>query len=185
MTVTNFHCVADNLRQSFRALAHGRPSGSVVRTPGRQHSVAGRHFSNVQCSLPERTHCNPGGTRRPVTRGQKSLRFPGASLGLLDLRRLDRSGDSPETLPYMRNLGVEIIVRHAWNGHRRHRASFPKAPRPHRTARALRSKLWMISAPSGPPASTCRSPGSPKFSIPASPLTTPSSAGWAITTGCR
>jgi GNAT superfamily N-acetyltransferase len=29
-----FHCVADNLRQSFRVLANGRPRGSVLELPG-------------------------------------------------------------------------------------------------------------------------------------------------------
>ena len=32
--MTSFHCVADNLRESFRVLASGRPRGSVLELPG-------------------------------------------------------------------------------------------------------------------------------------------------------
>lgn len=32
--MTSFHCVADNLRQSFRALAVGRPRASILELPG-------------------------------------------------------------------------------------------------------------------------------------------------------
>jgi GNAT superfamily N-acetyltransferase len=50
--VTGFHCVADNLRQSFRALAEGRPRGSVLELPGVSIASLGVTFQMFNAAFP-------------------------------------------------------------------------------------------------------------------------------------
>ena len=47
-----FHCVADNLRQSFRALADGRPRGSVIELPGVSIASLGVAFQMFNAAFP-------------------------------------------------------------------------------------------------------------------------------------
>jgi ribosomal protein S18 acetylase RimI-like enzyme len=48
----SFHCVADNLRQSFRALANGRPRGSVLELPGLSIASLGVTFQMFNAAFP-------------------------------------------------------------------------------------------------------------------------------------
>jgi ribosomal protein S18 acetylase RimI-like enzyme len=52
MTVTSFHPVADNLRQSFRALACGRQRGSVLELPGVSIASLGVAFQMFNAAFP-------------------------------------------------------------------------------------------------------------------------------------
>lgn len=47
-----FQCIADNLRQSFRALAEGRPSGSVLELPGVSIASLGVTFQMFNAAFP-------------------------------------------------------------------------------------------------------------------------------------
>ena len=49
-----FHCIADNLRQSFRVLAEGRPRGSVLELPGVSIASLGVAFQMFNAAFPER-----------------------------------------------------------------------------------------------------------------------------------
>lgn len=55
MTVTSFHCLADNLRQSFRALAGGKPFGHVVELPGVSIASLGVSFQMFNAAFPSQT----------------------------------------------------------------------------------------------------------------------------------
>lgn len=48
----SFHCVADNLRQSFRALANGRQRGSVIELPGLSIASLGVTFQMFNAAFP-------------------------------------------------------------------------------------------------------------------------------------
>jgi ribosomal protein S18 acetylase RimI-like enzyme len=50
--VTTFHCVADNLRQSFRALAEGRPRGCILELPGVSIASLGVTFQMFNAAFP-------------------------------------------------------------------------------------------------------------------------------------
>jgi len=47
-----FHCVADNLRQSFRALANGKPGASVIELPGVSIASLGVTFQMFNAAFP-------------------------------------------------------------------------------------------------------------------------------------
>jgi GNAT superfamily N-acetyltransferase len=51
-TVTRFHCLADNLRQSFRLLAGGKPRGTVVELPGVSIASLGVAFQMFNAAFP-------------------------------------------------------------------------------------------------------------------------------------
>jgi GNAT superfamily N-acetyltransferase len=51
-TVTGFHCVADNLRESFRVLADGRPQASVLELPGVSIASLGVTFQMFNAAFP-------------------------------------------------------------------------------------------------------------------------------------
>lgn len=48
----SFHCVADNLRQSFRALADGKPRGSLIELPGVSIASLGVTFQMFNAAFP-------------------------------------------------------------------------------------------------------------------------------------
>jgi GNAT superfamily N-acetyltransferase len=50
--MTSFHCVADNLRQSFRALADGKPRAAVVELPGVSIASLGVTFQMFNAAFP-------------------------------------------------------------------------------------------------------------------------------------
>jgi GNAT superfamily N-acetyltransferase len=51
-TVTSFHCLADNLRQSFRSLAGGKPRGTIVELPGVSIASLGVAFQMFNAAFP-------------------------------------------------------------------------------------------------------------------------------------
>src|SRR5579863_8092828 len=48
----SFRCVADNLRQSFRALANGRPRGGLIELPGVSIASLGVTFQMFNAAFP-------------------------------------------------------------------------------------------------------------------------------------
>ncbi len=48
----SFHCLADNLRESFRALAEGKPRGAVVELPGVSIASLGVTFQMFNAAFP-------------------------------------------------------------------------------------------------------------------------------------
>ncbi len=123
----SFRDVAENLRQSFRTLAEGRPGAEVVELAGvsiASLGVAFQMFNAAFLSEPVETQQELEDRLRTAAGYFDSRRTP---VGVLDLRRLAGRCNPAQTLPCVPDVRFEIVGGDAGHGHRPPQAAHSNA----------------------------------------------------------